>query len=710
MRRHRKNIIQDTIASGENKGHRSTIKEFNCEAKKKQLDYAVNQGFIGSIRLVWDLCCAYLNSYGSNKFLDIAANQNPSKRALTKLELPKYKLTLVFALILCSSLVSYHFSILIGNFWNALETKNQARFKSVLLHYFIMLIINGAINCARTDLSIQIQIDLRMWLTDLILKQYYSDLTYYHFSTSKVVDNPDQRIGEDVSLFSSHLLLLICRCIDNIFDFLVYSTILYKINFKLFISAIIYSSIGTYVTAKLGIDIILLKVEEKRLESDFRYSIMRVGENAENVAMYGGAQCEIERHKQILMSLFSSLTKKRSLESKMGLFASIFRNLIRVLPIAVVSGDYFSGNIHLGRINQCSLAFNSVVEDISILVNTFRDISNLLSSIDRLGHFIGLMADNYIESQSMIIGEELINSMEHYSEENMTFNHSLLESEFIRQIKNKSSEFILDFPKGIALKSLKSRVRLEVVTAQGGSKINMIGKIRSIIWPEPKIILDGVSIYTPEYSRKLLSDIYLRIERGDRVLISGQSGVGKSSLLKVISGIWMNGTGTIYRPPLSELLFLPQKPYCTPSTLREQLFYPQIPSMNINGRTYKSKEELDLYLIKLLETVGLKYLSIRQSEDGTGNCLDSISDWSKVLSLGEQQKLAFARIFIFSPLICFLDEATSALDVETEERLYSLLQEKKMLSYISVGHRSSIKRFHNKEIIVKGSRALIQSI
>ncbi|TRY50643.1 ABC transporter [Cryptosporidium tyzzeri] len=679
-------------------------------AKKKQIDYAVKQGITGSIKIVWGLCYEYFISNGSNELIGRPINLNNEKSVLSKIKLPKYKLLLTFLLILGSSIVSYYFSLLIGSFWSALETKNKDRFQKILFYYFLMLIINGAINCARTDMSIRIQIDLRMWLTNLILKQYYSDLTYYQFSINKMIDNPDQRIGEDISLFSSHLLLLICRCIDNLFDFFVYSILLYNVNFKLFISAIIYSCFGTFLTAKLGMNIILLKVQEKKLESDFRYSIMRVGENAENVAMYGGAQCEMERHEQILNSLLLNLTTKRSFESKMGLFGSIFRNLIRVLPIAVISGDYFSGNIQLGRINQCSLAFNSIVDDISILVNTFREISNLLSSIDRVGHFIALMADNYMESQSINIGEKLISSFESDSKTSRKIDFLHLESEFSRQMKDKSLEFKLNFPTGIASKSLKNCVKLEFTNAQGKSSVNIRGKIRSVIWPEPKIKFESVSINTPEeYPRKLLFNINFMIEQSDKVLITGDSGVGKSSLLKVICGIWKNGSGNIYRPPSGELLFIPQKPYCTQATLREQLFYPQIPSIKTNGYEYKNNEELDSYLLKILEEVGLKYLCDRLSESETVNCLDTIKDWSTILSLGEQQRLAFARIFIFKPSICFLDEATSALDMETETKLYSLLNKKKF-TYVSVGHRPSISIFHNKKLLIKNGNVIFECI
>ncbi len=158
----------------------------------------------------------------------------------------------------------------------------------------------------------------------------------------------------------------------------------------------------------------------------------------------------------------------------------------------------------------------------------------------------------------------------------------------------------------------------------------------------------------------------------------GASGCGKSSLLRAIAGLWNSGTGAIYRPKLAEMLFLPQRPYMILGTLRRQLLYP-------NGNLNLRDEELEA----VLQQVNLPDLA-----DRFGG-LDVEKDWADVLSLGEQQRVAFARILINQPNYAILDETTSALDVKNEEGLYRHLQQKST-TFISVGPSSySQKISHN---------------
>ncbi|MEM9534184.1 MAG: ATP-binding cassette domain-containing protein, partial [Cyanobacteria bacterium P01_E01_bin.45] len=154
------------------------------------------------------------------------------------------------------------------------------------------------------------------------------------------------------------------------------------------------------------------------------------------------------------------------------------------------------------------------------------------------------------------------------------------------------------------------------------------------------------------------------------------SGCGKSSLMRAIAGLWNNGTGTIARPPRAETVFLPQKPYMLLGSLREQLTYPSPPS------SYSDED-----LRGALADVNLEELPDRFES------FDAIEDWTDVLSLGEQQRLAFARILLSRPKYAILDESTSALDVTNERMLYELLK-RKGITYISVGHRPSLLEFH----------------
>jgi vitamin B12/bleomycin/antimicrobial peptide transport system ATP-binding/permease protein len=188
--------------------------------------------------------------------------------------------------------------------------------------------------------------------------------------------------------------------------------------------------------------------------------------------------------------------------------------------------------------------------------------------------------------------------------------------------------------------------------------------------------LDRMTLQTPDYQRILVKDLSLTLAPGQGLLLRGPSGCGKSSLLRAIVGLWNSGTGTILRPPLNQMLFLPQKPYMVLGTLRDQLLYPNM-DLKVD----------DLQLQQVLIQVNLPDLAQRHSG------FNSEQNWSEVLSLGEQQRLIFARLLINKPSYAILDEATSALDSKNEELLYQQLQGSG-ITFLSVGHRESLSNYH----------------
>lgn len=178
----------------------------------------------------------------------------------------------------------------------------------------------------------------------------------------------------------------------------------------------------------------------------------------------------------------------------------------------------------------------------------------------------------------------------------------------------------------------------------------------------------------------LLQDINFTLQPGRNVLIKGVSGSGKSTLLRALAGIWPFVTGKINLPKTEELMFIPQKPYIPLGSLREALLYP--------GRKPLSDEEL-LYLLDLCQ---IGYLRDK---------LDLVADWSHVLSVGEQQRLAFVRAHIQEPKWLFLDEATSALDEDTEAAMYALLAERlRQTTLVSIGHRSTLNKYHELMLVI----------
>jgi putative ATP-binding cassette transporter len=190
-----------------------------------------------------------------------------------------------------------------------------------------------------------------------------------------------------------------------------------------------------------------------------------------------------------------------------------------------------------------------------------------------------------------------------------------------------------------------------------------------------EVRLDHVSLETPGGEQPLVQNLSLHLPHGEHLIIVGQTGVGKSSVLRAMAGLWTRGKGCIEMPAPEDCLFLPQRPYMILADLRSQLLYPR-------GQMVSDKA-----LQSVLEQVSLPDLLERHGG------LDAVRDWGKVLSLGEQQRVAFARALLARPAYVFLDEATSAMDVATEARLYEMLMASGP-SFISVGHRVSIVDYH----------------
>ena len=219
-----------------------------------------------------------------------------------------------------------------------------------------------------------------------------------------------------------------------------------------------------------------------------------------------------------------------------------------------------------------------------------------------------------------------------------------------------------------------ARVTSDIVRSEGSDKALALQKL-SIDLPDGTVLLSACTLSLPA---------------GSHVLVTGASGAGKSTLLRALAGIWPYGSGTINLPQGAKRLFLPQRPYLVLGSLRRALSYP---------RTAAASDE---EIARILKRVGMDHFAAR---------LDDVDDWSRILSLGEQQRLAFARILLIRPDWIFLDEATSALDEPRERALYELLhQELPAASIISVGHRSTLFALHDTELRLKDQSYTYQEI
>jgi len=413
-------------------------------------------------------------------------------------------------------------------------------------------------------------------------------------------------------------------------------------------------------------------------------------------------------------------------ERNLEFFTVAYRYLVQILPVLVVSPLYFAGSIELGVITQSTGAFNNVLNDLSIVVNQFESLSSFSAGLTRLATFV--------------------DRMEGYSsggERNATFR--LSEAAIARAGATRPKRSIANLilygqrgpppapatPSPAAATTGTTTTRANTAPPpppppqRSAWNLLLYGQKGPPSPPSPpsgdgagasahaasmhdratsRVINDEVaalpgghvlalrelSLLTPDGSRQLFANVSVDVAPGNHLLIMGNSGTGKSSMLRAIAGLWNRGAGRVTRPLVSQTMFLPQKPYCTLGSLRQQLVYPQVVEEWARSST-------DETLLRALRAVRLR----RLAERGAAG-LDDVRDWGDELSLGEQQRLAFARVLINKPRLAILDEATSALDLSNEAVMYEAIGSLPNLTYVSVAHRTSLLRFHSSRLRLYG--------
>lgn len=543
-------------------------------------------------------------------------------------------LVLVILLLLVQTRTNVMFIEQSGEFTSALAAQDTDRFWDAIEQCLYITLVAvpsyGLYYYTRNSLGLF----WRQWLTRSYLDGYFKDRTYYkleaQIDTRVGIDNPDQRISEDINTFTSKSLFFLAIGIGALLQLVAFSAVLWSISHALVYFLFVYTVAGTFITVFFfGRVLIGLNYYQLKREADFRFSLIRIRENAESIAFYRGEPMESSHVHGRFRQAFQNYRKILRKQLHLNLFQSTYSSLTIVLPSAIVASRVLSGELEVGHAIAAAGAFTAILNAMAVIIDNFEDLSRFVAGLDRL-------------------------------------------DTFANAITRAAAPAATAAPAAPATAGTAA-----IAPIKPAERIEFIEKSR--------LSLQHVTLCTPNRERTLVEDLSVSVNPGDGLLIVGASGRGKSSVMRAIAGLWTSGTGYIIRPSQNDMLFLPQRPYMVIGNLRSQLVYP-----NLIDRPVADDE-----LLRLLDMVNLGGIV------GRFGGLDTEVDWSKVLSLGEQQRLTIARVMLSKPRYVMLDEATSALDIGNEEHMYQLLADMQT-TLVSVSHRPSLLKYHNQVLELSG--------
>ena len=547
-------------------------------------------------------------------------NSEDKKRAwLLLITIIALNLTIVYLLVLITNWYN--------NFYNSLQAYDQDAAFNYMKQFTGLAALYIITAVYQVYLRQMLEINWRRWITDVYLSRWLHHENYYRMQLIKsATDNPDQRISDDLKMFTSMTLQLSLGLLKAVVTLISFIAILWHLSGVLTVptggggeikiygymvwAAVAYAFLGTYLTHIIGRPLIKLNFNQQKYEADFRFSLVRLRENSESVAFYGGEGVERETFLKRFHAVVDNFWQIMRRQKRLNGFTSGYGQLAIIFPFVVALPRYFAKEIQLGGLMQISSAFGRVQDALSFFVDAYASLAEWRAVVDRLTSFV--------------------EDMEH-----------------AEQSRREEGE-----------------------------------KLRVAVQDSPSLVLSNLTINLPEDGRILLKNFSFQLGAGDSLLVCGPSGIGKSTFLRTLAGLWPYAEGAISLPPKYDALFVPQKPYLPLGTLREAFYYPEQ-----KGSEADLKRALALCRLEGLLTY-----------------LDRTEDWSRVLSLGEQQRVAFARVLLKKPGWLFLDEATSALDESIERKMYELLKsELPQTTIVSVGHRSTLNAYHKKKLTIEGA-------
>jgi putative ATP-binding cassette transporter len=507
-----------------------------------------------------------------------------------------------------------------ARFFNALQARNADAFWYELKYWIVLVAILLVGFVYRLWLTQLLTIRWRRWLSEVYFRDWLADRTFYRMElVSQGTDNPEQRIEQDIATFASQTLSIAVGLLLQVLMLVTFAVILWKLS-------------GNYVLPILG-----------------------------GLAIPG-------------YMMWAAL-----IYALVGSYATylVGRPLVRVnFELERRNADFRYRMVRIRENAESIALYRGEPNEESRLRSAFAGIYQVWWRYMKFTKRLTWLSSFYAQAAAVF---PIVVAAPRYFAGVIPLGVLTQTVNAFGQVQGPLSWFVDTYATLAAWKAVVDRLTTfseAMVTAKEAAAADAF----DVRVDGPRLGLEHVDIRLPT-GEPLMQGIFLNVNRGERVVLFGPSGTGKTTLFRVLAGLWPYGRGHIVLPQSNRVLFLPQKPYLPTGTLKEILSYPQLPDQH-GDDSYR----------EVLRACLLGHCAARLAE---------CTNWSLVLSGGEQQRLAFARALLYRPDWLFLDEATSALDEQTEQRMYELLiQSLPGTAIISNAHKSSVLLLHDRQVAV----------
>ncbi|XP_065114596.1 ATP-binding cassette sub-family D member 3a isoform X3 [Paramisgurnus dabryanus] len=528
---------------------------------------------------------------------------------------------------------------------SAIIGRSTKGFKKYLLNFItampIIALVNNFLKLGLNELKLCFRVRLTKHLYDEYLKGY----TYYKMGNlDNRIANADQLLTQDVERFCNSVVDLYSNLSKPLLDIGLY---IFKLTTAIGAQGpatmMTYLLISGLFLTRLRRPIGKMTVTEQKYEGEYRYVNSRLITNSEEIAFYNGNV----REKQTIHSTFKKLVDHLHsfifFRFSMGMVDSIIaKYFATVVGYLVVSRPF----LNLSHPRHLNSSHAELLEDY------YQSGRMLLRMSQALGRIV-------------LAGREMTRLS----------GFTARITELMRVLKELNS--------GKYERTMVSQTEKDIT-----EKLTLVPGSGRIINMDNIIKFEHTPLATPN-GDILIRDLSFEVKSGANVLVCGPNGCGKSSLFRVLGELWPLFGGSLTKPERGKLFYVPQRPYMTLGSLRDQVIYPD------THEDQKKKGISDQVLKEYLDNVQLGHILGREGS------WDIIQDWMDVLSGGEKQRMAMARLFYHKPQFAILDECTSAVSVDVEDYIYSHCR-KVGITLFTVSHRKSLWKHHEYYLHMDG--------